>query len=327
VIARNDRMISINSALQVDLTGQVCADSIGTRFYSGIGGQVDFIRGAARSKDGRSILALPSTAKNGTLSRIVPILTEGAGVVTTRGDVHTVVTEYGVAELKGRTVRERALALISIAHPKFREELLATAKERHFVTVDQIPWPQGGKPYPAELESVENLKGLEVRFRPIKPSDERLLREFFYSHSADTVYQRYHAPLKSLTPQQIQQLCTLDYDRQMAMVGFTREGETEKMAAVARYAVDPSTGFAEVAFTVHDNLQCRGLGTWLLERLTAIARARGVKGFVGYVLSSNVRMLNLFHRSGFPIVSTLDHGIYTVTITFPDGGTGAPSMA
>ncbi|HLY74615.1 MAG TPA: acetyl-CoA hydrolase/transferase C-terminal domain-containing protein, partial [Planctomycetota bacterium] len=125
VIARNDRMISVNSALQVDLTGQVCADSIGTRFYSGIGGQVDFIRGAARSKEGRSILALPSTAKGGTLSRIVPILTEGAGVVTTRGDVQTVVTEYGVAELRGRTVRERTLALISIAHPDFRGELLA----------------------------------------------------------------------------------------------------------------------------------------------------------------------------------------------------------
>lgn len=317
VIARNDRMISINSALQVDLTGQVCADSIGTRFYSGIGGQVDFIRGAARSKDGRSILALPSTAKGGTLSRIVPILTEGAGVVTTRGDVHTVVTEYGVAELKGRTVRERTLALISIAHPDFRGELLAAAKQRKFVTVDQIPWPEGGKPYPAELESTEQFKGLEIRFRPIKPSDERLLREFFYSHSADTVYQRYHAPLKSLTPQQIQQLCTLDYDRQMALVGFTKEGETEKMAAVGRYSLDRSTGLAEVAFTIHDDLQCRGIGTWLLQRLIDIARPRGIKGFVGYVLSGNVRMLNLFHRCGFPVESKLDSGIYTVTIHFP----------
>jgi GNAT superfamily N-acetyltransferase/acyl CoA:acetate/3-ketoacid CoA transferase beta subunit len=318
VIARNDRMISINSALQVDLTGQVCADSIGTRFYSGIGGQVDFIRGAARSREGRSILALPSTAKNGTLSRIVPVLTEGAGVVTTRGDVHTVVTEHGVAELKGRTVRERTLALISIAHPKFREELLAGAKERKFVTVDQIPWPQGGKPYPAELESVESFKGVEIRFRPIKPSDERLLREFFYSHSADTVYQRYHSPLKSLTPQQIQKLCTLDYDREMALVGFTQEEGSDRMAAVGRYVLDRATGLAEVAFTIHDNLQCRGIGTWLLQRLIETARARGIRGFVGYVLSSNVRMLNLFHRCGFAVESKLESGIYTVTIRFPE---------
>jgi acyl-CoA hydrolase/RimJ/RimL family protein N-acetyltransferase len=320
VIARNDRMISINSALQVDLTGQVCADSIGTRFYSGIGGQVDFIRGTARSKDGRSILALPSTAKGGTLSRIVPVLTEGAGVVTTRGDVQTVVTEYGVAELRGRTVRERALALISIAHPDFRGELLAAAKQRHFVTADQIPWPQGGKPYPAELESTENFRGLEIRFRPIKPSDERLLREFFYSHSADTVYQRYQSPIKSLSPQQVQQFCTLDYDRQMALVGFIREGETEKIAAIGRYALDRSTGIAEVAFTVHDNLQCRGIGTWLLTRLIDIARPRGIRGFIGYVLSGNVRMLNLFHRCGFPIASTLKDGIYAITISFPQAG-------
>src|SRR5215471_18657264 len=123
LIARNDNMIAINSALQIDLTGQVCADSIGTRFYSGIGGQVDFLRGASRSKGGRPIIALPSTAKNGTLSRITPILTAGAGVVTSRGLVRYVVTEYGVAYLHGKSIRERAQALIEIAHPKFRNEL------------------------------------------------------------------------------------------------------------------------------------------------------------------------------------------------------------
>jgi hypothetical protein len=327
VIARNDRMISINSALQVDLTGQVCADSIGTKFYSGIGGQVDFIRGAARSHEGRSILALPSTAKNGKISRIVPVLSEGAGVVTTRGDVHTVVTEYGVAELKGRTVRERALALISIAHPDFRGELLAAAKDRHVVPAGQMPWPAGGKPYPVELESVEAFKGMEIRFRPIKPSDERLLREFFYSHSPETIYQRYHMPLKSLSPQQVQHLCTLDYDRQIALIGLVSSGEAEKIVAVGRYELDPSTGLAEVAFTVHDDLQARGIGTWLMKRLVEVAQARGVRGFVGSVLAGNVKMLNLFHRSGFPITSTLDQGEYTVTILFPQGGSKGPRLA
>ena len=138
------------------------ADSIGSRFYSGIGGQVDFIRGAARSRGGRSIIALPSTAKQGKVSRIVPTLAEGAGVVTTRGDVHTVVTEYGIAELKGRTIRERALALVSVAHPDFRSDLLAAAKKRRFVTVDQIPWPAGGRPYPVELESHHDFGGLDI---------------------------------------------------------------------------------------------------------------------------------------------------------------------
>ncbi len=128
-IAQNEKMVAINSALQVDLTGQVCADSIGARLYSGAGGQVDFIRGAARSKGGLPIVAFLSTAKNDTLSRIVPTLYEGSGVVTTRNDVHYVATEFGVASLHGKSVRERARELIRIAHPNFREELTRSARE------------------------------------------------------------------------------------------------------------------------------------------------------------------------------------------------------
>lgn len=140
-IARNDRMVAINSAIEVDLTGQVCADSIGTRLYSGVGGQVDFIRGASRSKGGVPIIALPSTAKHGELSRIVPTLKTGAGVVTTRNDVHYIVTEYGVADLYGRSIRQRAMALVDVAHPKFRAELAEQAEELYripkwFVTAD-----------------------------------------------------------------------------------------------------------------------------------------------------------------------------------------------
>ncbi len=133
IIAQHDNMISINSALEVDLTGQVCADSIGPKFYSGVGGQLDFVRGAARSKGGRPIIALPATAKGGTISRIVPMLKPGSGVTTTRNDVHCIVTEYGVAELYGKSIRERARALINIAAPEFREELERKAKELNFL--------------------------------------------------------------------------------------------------------------------------------------------------------------------------------------------------
>ena len=132
-IARNDRMVAINSAIEVDLTGQVCADSMGHRLYSGIGGQVDFVRGASRSRGGKAIIALPSTAADGTVSRIVPELKPGAGVVTTRGDVHFVVTEFGVADLFGRTLRERARALISIADPRFREDLERAAHRLNYL--------------------------------------------------------------------------------------------------------------------------------------------------------------------------------------------------
>ena len=132
-IARNDKMVAINSCLQVDMTGQVCSDSIGYNFYSGFGGQVDFIRGAGRSKGGKPIIALQSTAKKGTISRIVPHLDEGAGVTTSRGDVHWVVTEYGAVDLYGMNVRERVNALISIAHPKFREKLEKAAKSKNYI--------------------------------------------------------------------------------------------------------------------------------------------------------------------------------------------------
>jgi acetyl-CoA hydrolase len=132
-IAQNDRMVAINSAIEVDLTGQVCADSIGHRLYSGIGGQLDFVRGATRSRGGKPIIALPSIAAGGAVSRIVPELKAGAGVVTTRGDVHFVVTEFGVADLFGKTLRERARALISIAHPAFRDELERAARRLNYL--------------------------------------------------------------------------------------------------------------------------------------------------------------------------------------------------
>ncbi|MFM8411727.1 MAG: acetyl-CoA hydrolase/transferase family protein, partial [Alphaproteobacteria bacterium] len=187
VIAQHDRMVAINSALEIDLTGQVCADSIGQRFFSGIGGQVDFIRGASRSRGGRPIIALRSTARGGTVSRIVPVLSEGAGIVTSRGDVHYVVTEYGIANLYGRSVRERALALVSIAHPDFRAELLAAARERHYVAPSQADLSIGSMPYPAHVMVRETLRdGRPVVYRPLRPSDERALRDFFYSHSDET---------------------------------------------------------------------------------------------------------------------------------------------
>ncbi len=133
VISQNKKMVAINSAIEIDLTGQVCADSLGTKLYSGIGGQLDFIRGAAHSEGGKPIIALPSTTKDLKYSRIVPTLKPGAGVVTTRGDVHYVVTEYGVAHLFGKSIQERARALINIAHPKFRDELTEFAKKNYFI--------------------------------------------------------------------------------------------------------------------------------------------------------------------------------------------------
>ncbi|MHC5083310.1 MAG: acetyl-CoA hydrolase/transferase family protein, partial [Planctomycetota bacterium] len=178
VIGQHDKMVGINVGLEIDLTGQVCADSLGYKFYSGIGGQVDFIRGCARSRGGKPIIAMPSTAKDDTISRIVPKLSDGAGVVTTRGDIHYVVTEYGIAYLHGKSIRERVLSLINIAHPKFRKELIQAAKAQHYVHPDQIEMEWENVRYPQELERFETVKdGTEIYFRPVKPTDEKALSD------------------------------------------------------------------------------------------------------------------------------------------------------
>lgn len=288
VIGRNAKMVAINSALQVDLTGQVAADSIGHRFYSGFGGQVDFMRGAALSEGGKAIIALPSTAKGGKVSRISLSLVEGTGVVTTRADVDFVVTEYGIASLKGKTIRERAIALIQIAHPDFRGELLAAAKRVGYLDAGRV-LPLLAERYPAELEARMRFRRDEVFFRPVKPSDLRRLKDLFYSQSERTTYLRYGIPLAKLSEAQFQQMVAIDFRAAMAVAGFVRDGRRERMIAVARYHAT-SEGRAEAAFTVEDRYQGQGIGTFLVDYLAWIARERGLRALTAQVLHVNARM-------------------------------------
>lgn len=320
VIAQNDRMVSINSALEVDLTGQVCADSLGPMFYSGIGGQLDFVRGAARSREGKPIIAFPSTARNGSVSRIVPQLTLGAGVVTTRGDVHYVVTEHGVASLHGRTIRERALALIAIADPRFRPELIREAKTLHFIDADVPEIPGAGSVYPGRWETAFTLRDkTRILLRPIKITDEPLMKELFYRCSPMTIYQRFFQVLKSMPHRELVRFVHLDYRREMAIVGVTQDPEQrerEMIVCVGRYAVDPNTGFAEAAFMVRDDYQRRGIGTRLVKDLVRVARANRVKGFEAEVLGDNVAGLKVFHNLGYSVETDRKEGTYRVRVTF-----------
>lgn len=327
IIAQNDRMVAINSALEVDLTGQVCADSLGELFYSGIGGQVDFVRGASRSRGGKPIIALPATAAGETVSRIVPILKAGAGVVTSRGDVHYVVTEFGAAYLHGKTIRERALALIQIAHPKFRPWLLAEAKQRHLVYQDQIELPMTTPTYPAELEQWITLKDRQTRLwlRPARLTDEGLLRDLFYSLSEDSVYHRFFRHMRSLPHEKLQELLQFDYERNMVLLVTAGRGEGDPAVAVGRYHVQPRSSMAEVAFLVADEWQNRGVGAALFRVLHEVAQARGVRGFLAEVLADNAPMLRIFHHAGVPIQSRLDEGAYHIRLSFdgqPPGGNG-----
>lgn len=322
VISRHDNMVAINGAVEVDLTGQVVADSIGSLFYSGVGGHADFIRGAALARNGRPIIALPSLAqtKDGPRSRITAYLQEGAGVVTTRGDTHYVVTEHGVAYLHGKNLRERAMALIQVAHPDFRGELLHAAKRRRIVFANQI-LPPTRQPYPEELEQTVALRdGRRVFVRPIRPADETLLRELFYSFSERTVYLRFHGPLKSMPHTRLQVFCNVDYDAEMALIAVQESDGGERVAvATAHYIAAADRRSAEVAFAVRDDWQRQGLGSHLCGRLAEIAAGKGIRRLTAEVLAENTGMLTVFHRSGLQVETAAEAGVVHVVMTIPDG--------
>ena len=319
IISQNEKMVSINSALEIDLTGQICSDSIGYRFYSGIGGQVDFVRGAARSRHGKAIIVLRSTRDNDQYSRIVPTLTEGAGVVTSRGDVHYVATEWGVAYLHGKTVRERALALVSIAHPKFRSELLKLAKEKSYVYADQPEQALVHARYPEEFETrVPLASGRILHIRPIRPTDELHMKELFYSFSEDTVFYRFFSYLKAMPHEKLSKFVNVDYESEMALVALFKEGGEEDVIGSARYYVDRATGLAEYAIEVQDKYQNQGIGSTLFQHLMRVAKMKGVLGFIGYVLDTNTRAYRLMMKTGLPIETRWDEGVYTMTMRFAD---------
>ena len=296
VIARNDNLISISSALEVDLTGQVCSDSMGYMFYSGIGDQVDFLRGSAMSKDGFSIIALPSTAQDGNISRIVSHLSEGAGVATTRGDVNFIITEYGIAELKGKGIYQRVMELAQIAHPKFREDLIAVAKKRHYIFADQLP------PLPEDLLFLESYKstyelpnGKIVEFRPLLPSDEFAYRNFFYSLQEKTVYFRFFYKMKLFSHEVVQrQWASVDYRKNMSLIGLVQKAGHKEIMAIGSYADDGDR--AEVAFVVREDFQNMGVASRLLSLLEPIAKENAYEGFNATVLRENAAMIQVFKK-------------------------------
>ncbi|OQX00437.1 MAG: acetyl-CoA hydrolase [Desulfobacteraceae bacterium IS3] len=297
VIAKNDNLVSISSALEVDLTGQVCTDSMGYLFYSGIGDQVDFLRGSAMSKGGFSIIALPSTAQNGSVSRIVSHLSEGAGVATTRGDVNFIVTEYGIAELQGKSIYQRVVELAQIAHPKFREELIAVAKKHHYIFGDQIAPLQEDLMFVEAYKGALKLKnGKTVEFRPLFPSDEFGYRNFFYSLKDETIYYRFFYRMKLFSHEIVQkQWASVDYRKNMSVVGLVQKKGYKEIVAVASYAMETEE-IAEVAFVVSESLQGMGIASYLLGFMEKIAKENGYKGFSAVVLGENRSMIHVFKK-------------------------------
>jgi len=308
VIARNNNLVSISSALEVDLTGQVCTDSLGHLFYSGIGDQVDFIRGSAMSPGGFSIIVMPSTAEKGQKSRIVPQLSQGAGVASTRGDVNFIVTEYGIAELQGKSIYQRVMELAQIAHPKFREELIQKAKERHYIFADQLP------PSEEDLIFVEGYKsdlmlkdGRVLEFRPLFPSDEIAYRNFFYSLEAKSIYYRYFYNMSLFSHEVLQeQWASIDYRKNISLIGLIQSGGRKEVMALGTYAQEDQTT-AEVAFLVREDFHSQGVATHMLIELQRIAVENGYTRFSASVLADNAGMLHVFKKR-FPHAKFMHSG-------------------
>ena len=298
-IARNDRMVAINGAREIDLTGQVVRDSSGHRFYGGIGALQDFIRGAGHSKGGRPIIALTSTTDDGRHSRIVAGLNSGSGVCTGRGDVHHVVTEYGVASLHGRSIRERVARLVEIAHPDRREALLQGARDRGWLPkFFTMPATDAAVSEEGVESAWVNFKNGRFLLRPLHPSDMGALQEFFYSHDEETVRLRYGHRLDRMTGESAYKLAAVDQSRDVALGFFEELHDRQQLRAIGRYYLDADGKSAEVAFVVHESTRHTGMAGFLMGELAAIAATRGVVSFWANVLPENRAMAGLFLAAG-----------------------------
>lgn len=317
IIGQHNRMVSINTAMEIDMTGQACTDSQGYAFTSGVGGHHNFTRGAVRAREGKPILALPSTRDGGKVSNIVPRLTEGASVTVVRSDVHYVVTEFGAAYLFGKSIRERVLALASIAHADFRNEILVQAKNRKYIYSDQKELPTNELQYPREFETEKPLSdGTVLFFRPMRPTDDKLIRDLLYSCSEQSIAFRFIRKIQAFPHKFIQELTNVDFSKDMAITAVVQGMGGEQIVAVGRYYLDTATNRAEVSFLVRDDWQTKGLGTDLFRMLIEIAKKRGVAGFKANVLADNDSMMNLFYNSGCKITAKRENDLFHVSFDF-----------
>jgi GNAT superfamily N-acetyltransferase len=302
--------------LEIDLTGQATAESLGGRFYSGVGGQTDFMRAAALAPGGKAILALPSTSSDGLSSRIVPQLGQGAGVTLHRGDVHYVVTEYGIAYLHGKNIRERAMDLIAIAHPRFRSWLVEEARRMSLVFRDQAFRP--GE-YPENLETWRSTKtGLQIFLRPVKISDEPLLKEFFYSLSDQSMYRRFASARKDMHHSRLQEFVAVDFSRDMMILALSSSDDREIVLGMAQYSINEKDHTAELALVVRDDYQSQGVGRELHSYMTFLAKRKGLLGFTAEVLDENLTALELIKKMGFKAVNKEGGGAMEMRLIFDD---------
>jgi len=315
VIARNNQMVAMSVALSIDLTGQVAADAMPHSHFSGVTGISDFMRGAVQSPGGKSILMLPSTAVQGKKSRIVPFI-EDTAVAAPRGDVHLVVTEYGAVNLFGKSFQERAMALISIAHPDFRDELFFEAKKMGLLSTDRNLKESLHGVYPIHLEEILELNGEQVTVRPVKPVDERRIQEHFYNLDKNDVVSRFFHEKTSFLKEEVEGVSQIDYVKDLTLVAIVGEFGFSRVVGIGEYLIDPATNVAEVAFSISKEFQKKGMGRILLKKLASAAMENDISGLVAYTSPNNRGMVKLFNQLPYKVNTFFDGDMLALSCKF-----------
>lgn len=315
-IGGNPRYVAVLPARKVDLSGRIALHIARGSVASEPGEIMDFFSGAGLSEGGIRVFALPSRNR-GNESNIRISIEEFPNQFSMRESVDMVITDFGVANLKGRTIRERALALIDVAHPEDRPGLIEKAKDGGILYRDQIYLAECAYSYPSEINERQTFRGgLEVRFRAIRPSDEDEMRRLFYRFSDESVYSRYFTSVKTMPHAKMQEYVNVDCSRILSIVGLVGDAPEEHVIAEARYAKHLDRPYADIAFIVDEKHQGLGIAGYLYKMLVRLGKEAGLKGFTADVLTSNRAMMKVFEKGGLPFQSKMDRGVFELTISF-----------
>lgn len=304
VISRHNKMVSMNVAQFVDLAGQVSCDAISSTLFAGVTGIPDFVRGSNRSEGGKSIIMINSVAADGKTSRIVPLLNNTI-VTVPRDDVRYVVTEFGAVNLFGKSTQERALALISIAHPDFRDELLVEAKKLGMVGQGRSLGDSVHGIYPVRLEESINKDGEKITFRPAKPVDGRRIQEHFYAMDKEDVVSRFFHERRRFLRDDVETMSQIDYVQNLTIIAVVGEFGFDRVIGVGEYYLDQAKNMAEIAFSVSRDYQGKGIGKILIKKLAMAARENGISGVFAYTSHENKRMISLFKTLPFKVTTQM----------------------
>jgi acyl-CoA hydrolase/GNAT superfamily N-acetyltransferase len=317
IISQHNRMVSLNVAQTIDLTGQVSAEASEHTFFAGVSGIPDFVRGAKRSKGGKSILMLYSSKQDGKRSNIVTSLKDTA-VVVPRADVHYVATEYGVVNLFGKSLQERVLALIEIAHPDHREQLFEEAKDARLIGRERKLGESIRGIYPVDMEETVVRDGEEITIRPSKPVDERRIQEHYYSLDRSDIQRRFFHDKASFGRNDVEPASQVDYIKDLTLVAVVGEFGFGRVVGVGEYLLLVDCNLAEVAFSISSDYQGKGIGKLLMRKLARAARDNGISGLLAYTSPQNKGMISLFKTLPYRVKTSFDGESLTLSCRFDE---------